>query len=86
MIKYLIWTDSWNEEQGAVEIEAFSPRCAAEEWVEGLHADWDYCEEANDIFVRDPDGVVTRWDVFVESRPHFRAVEQKDVTEKPKGV
>lgn len=73
-----VWTDDWNEESGAKDVEAPSARCAAEEFLDRWHSHLDYPTE-QEVVVMAPGGHRTRWVVYVSQEPVFHAsqIEQK---------
>lgn len=54
-----------------------TPEEAAEHIADTYHADWDYFSEI-DVWIKDPEGIVTKFNVQVEPRPHFSAYVCED--------
>ena len=72
---FKVWTDE-NDPDSARSIVAIDADTAAILFMEDNFSRLDYPEE-QEVFVKGPDGVETKWLVEVEACPVFRASEAK---------
>ena len=70
---YKVWSDDWNTADDPVDMENHNARRAAEIFVQNRHSDWDHPSLVERVHVKDPDGNVSVWDVWVDMVPKFRA-------------
>lgn len=77
MAVFRCWFPDNGDEEDGEDVSHIQADWAAEEYAEREYSDNDYPNETT-VWVRDPDGELTKWTVCAEPSVTFKAVEAKE--------
>lgn len=77
MAKFWCWFPENGDEENGEEVSHVQPDWAAENYADLHHSDND-CPDEITVWVRGPDGELTKWTVCAEPSVTFTAVEAED--------